>query len=147
MRLNPLSLSKAQAMSEGQQPTFLRYTNINSQEEQLHQGLKDLGLAEGQHWQLPRQRKVLHSLPQIHGVVAQPCCGSQDRDCELMWPGNCKGVPLEKSFSLLAGKQGSSCHCEDNTKIYTLSEGVLFDHCPSEDDKLVWSYCSKWNSF
>lgn len=78
----------------------MRYTNITIQEVQLHQGWKDLGLAEGQHW----QRKALHSLPHSHGVVAQPCCGSHHTDCELMWPGNCKGVPVEKFCSLLARK-------------------------------------------
>lgn len=45
----------------------MRYTDITTQEVQLYQGQKELGLAEGQHW----QGKALHSLPQSHSVVAQ----------------------------------------------------------------------------
>lgn len=46
MAWNPLSLSKAQAIYEVQ-CSILRYTNINNQDVELHQGLKDLGLADG----------------------------------------------------------------------------------------------------
>lgn len=78
----------------------MRYTNITTHEVQLPQGQQELGVAEGQHW----HGNVLHSLPQIHGVAALPCSASQHTDCELMWPRNCKGVPVEKFGSLLAGK-------------------------------------------
>jgi len=145
--MKPLSLPRAQAKYEGPQSFFLWYTNINNKKVQLHQILKDLGLAEDQPWQLPGQKKALHSLPPRSGVVAQPCCGSPHTGCKPMWPGNCKGVPVEKSHSLLAGKQGGSCHYEANTKICMVSEGLFFDCFPAEDDKLVWSLCSKRNSF
>lgn len=141
MRWNLPSLSKAQVMYRGQQSIFLSYTNINNQDVWLHRDLKDLGLAEGQ------RRKALRSLPQSHDIAAQLCCGSQHTDCELVWPENCKGVAVEESCSLLAGKQGGFCHCEANSKIYMMSEGLLFDYFPGEDNKLMWSLCSKRTSF
>lgn len=78
----------------------MRYTNITTQEVQLHQGQKELGLAEGQHW----QKKALHPLPQSHGAVAQPALAHSTQTVSRCGQGTAREFPWK---SLVLSWQGN----------------------------------------